>query len=253
MALVTAFVAIAPFGCGITADYSGLQGGTRDAAVDAATEASAHPSFCASLTKPVKLCSDFDEGAPLDTGWGATDGYGGQVVRVDTTAFSPPGSFFAAINPSGAPSSARLLQTVPTSSTHVRIELEMLAAPGDGTIELAVIHEVVSDGTTYGLFYQSVNHVLQVRLKTLKSDNTVFDKTWPIGAPPAGWTRVAIDMDVGAAGSFVVQHGGAIVASDTNLPTSTPSRTAMFVEVGVYSFAPTTAEARFDDVIVDWP
>lgn len=205
------------------------------------------------MTTPVKFCSDFDEGAPLESGWGAIDVYGGQAVRVDATAFSPPGSFFAAINPSGAPASARLLQAVPTTSPHVRVELEMLAAPGDGTIELAVIHETAPDGTTYGLFYQSVNHVLEVRLKTLMGDGTVFDKRWAIGPPSSGWTRVAIDVDVAVAGSFTVRHGGAIVASDTNVPTSTPSRTAMFVELGLYSFTPTSAEARYDDVIVDWP
>jgi hypothetical protein len=40
--------------------------------------------------------------------------------------------------------------------------------------------------------------------------------------------------------------------TETNVPTSTDSRTAMFVEVGFYSFTPASGQADFDNVLVDW-
>ena len=265
--------AAASLACGITADYSGLQGGARggldagsatDAAepIDVVADAtSPSPSdageagrpFCASLATPVKLCADFDEGGPVDAGWGATDVYGGAAISVGTNAYSLPGAFLSAINPGGAPSSARLLQAVPTQSPHVHVEVEMLLVPGSGTFELAVIHEVTADGTTYGLYCREVGGALQVQLRSLAGDGSVFDQVWPIGAPPTGWFRIDLDMDVSDTGAFTVQQEGKVVVSQTDVPTSTPSRTAMFVELGFYSFAPASGQASFDNAIVDWP
>ncbi len=263
--------------CGLTADFSGLQGGTlpdaslasgsdaalapdagapADATPDGTIDAGgsdAAPGFCASLATPVKLCTDFDEGQPVDAGWGATDLYGGQAINLTAMAFSPPSAFQSAVNPSGAPASARLLQALPTASPHVRLEFEMLLAPSDGTFELAVIHEVIGDGTTYGLFYREVGSALQVELLNLAGDGSVFDQTWPIGAPSSTWSHVVIDLEVADAGSFTVQQDGQVVVTQTNVPTSTPTRTALFVELGFYSFEPGSGEASFDNAIVDWP
>ncbi|HEY8090789.1 MAG TPA: hypothetical protein VIF09_23165, partial [Polyangiaceae bacterium] len=62
-------------GCGLTADFSGLQGGTRDggtleAALDGSSDDGAEAStgdagYCASLETPVHFCADFDEGQPV--------------------------------------------------------------------------------------------------------------------------------------------------------------------------------------------
>jgi hypothetical protein len=262
-------VAVCTVACGLTADFEGLQGGTRatteaganvDAASDAFAEASgdagteaAPATFCASLATPVKLCTDFDEGQPVDAGWYATDLYGGEAISVGTPAFSPPGAFQSAINPTGAPASARLEESLPTLSPHVHVEFEMLLTPSDGTLELAAVHEVTSDGTTYGLFYREVASALQVELKTLTDDGGMIDQVWPIGAPPATWTHVTIDMDVSDSASITVQQGGTAVVTETNQTTSTPSRTAMFVELGFYSFTPASGQASFDNAIVDWP
>jgi hypothetical protein len=269
-----ALASLASLACGLTADYSGLQGGTRfgpeagtatdasglgDARADAGFPADAGdagdagPSFCASLATPVKLCTDFDEGPPVETGWFATDVYGGAAISLTTNAFSAPGALLSTVNPSGAPSSARLEETVPTQSPSVHVEFELLLVPSDGTFELAAVHEVTSDGTTYGLFYREVASALQVQLRTLKADGSVFDQTWPIGAPPASWVRVDLDLNVADTGSFTVTQDGNVVASQTNVPTSTGKRTAMFVELGLYTFVPGTAQASFDDAIVDWP
>ena len=53
-------------------------------------------------------------------------------------------------------------------------------------------------------------------------------------------------------GSITVKHDGAVVASDPLVDTSTTARASMFVELGYYSDVADTAEAHFDNVIVDW-
>jgi hypothetical protein len=287
------FLAVGPLAliaCGLTADYSGLQGGLRlglsdgappppnaDATTDGALDApspvdgagpldagsrdgDAAPDasltsqgFCASLAVQVKLCDDFDEGQPIEAGWGAADLYGGEAIGLSSTAFSPPSSFSSAVNPGGAPSSARLLQTVPTQSPHVHAQFELLLTPSDGTFELGAIHQVTADGTTYGLYYREVKSLLQVQLRSLSSNGTLFDQTWPIGAPSSGWVKVDLDLVVDEdAGSFEVQQNGSVVVSETNEPTSTPSRTAMFFELGFYTFDPGSGTANFDDATLDW-
>ncbi len=135
----------------------------------------------------------------------------------------------------------------------MHVVFEMLLTPSDGTFELAAIHQVTADGTTYGLYYREVKSALQIQLRNLASDGTLVDQSWPIGAPSAGWVRVDIDLDVADAGSFTVQHDGKVVLTETSQPTSTPTRTAMFVELGFYSFDPGSGQAVFDNAIVDWP
>jgi hypothetical protein len=283
LSAVSAAVALLACACGLTADFSGLQGGTKggpDASAPAdaggladVTDAGGSPDegpadagdtgeggdggpgFCASRVTPVKLCTDFDEGKPVQTGWEATDVYGGAAISVGTPAFSGSGALLSAVNPSGAPSSARLEQTVPTQSPHVHLEFEMFLVPSTGTFELGAIHEVTSDGTTYGLFYREVGSTLQVQLRSLLADASVYDKTWPIGPPPSpsNWVRVALDMDVADMGSFTVTQDGTVVVTQTNVPTSTPSRADLFVELGMYTYAPASGQASFDNAIVDWP
>ncbi len=276
--LAAACVAVPGTACGLTADFSSLQGGpspTTDAAADATTDGSVDSAgdagpvgdapidaprtveaglgFCASLATSVKLCDDFDEGRPLDAGWGATDIYGGETASVDTSvSFSAPASFSSSVNPSDAPSSARLLQTVPTLSPHVHLEFEMLLPqPTDGTYELGVIHQVTANGTTYGLYLREVSQALQVELRTLEDDGGLYDQTWPVGPPSSTWSHVTIDLDVSDVGSFTVQVDGTVV-TQSGVPTSTLNRTAMFVELGLYTYVPGTSQASFDDAIVDW-
>jgi hypothetical protein len=247
--------------CGITADLSGLQGGTRgDAAAPA--EASAPPAeaavdgaagFCKSRAPAPKLCDDFDEGGPIGRLWTAIDVSDGQTVALDTVAFSSPGSFLSAINSSDAPATARLSQSLPVLASRVHIEFEMLLAPGPGSIEIAAVHEQTPDGTTYGLFYKFDQGNLALYLKTLGADGGVSTLLHTLGAAPANWMRVDIDFDIADAGRITVQHDGATVYDDTPVPTDTSARTSLFVELGLYSFQKATIQGNFDNVIVDWP
>ena len=258
--------------CGLTADFSNLQGGTRDAGVppsaeDGAAEdveaaapldapaegGDAHPGFCASLTTPVRFCDDFDEGQAIGDGWDATDVYQGSTAALDFTYYSPPASFLSQIDAASSPGSARLQKDLPIDTPHVHVEFKMLLPQISGqNFELCTLHEPVADGTTYGLFYKYQNGNLLVYVRTLDEDGGENDFVKQIAPPPSGWLDVAIDADISHSATVVVTHGGTVVVNATNVDTSTTNRASMFVELGYYSSNAASAIAHFDDVVVDW-
>jgi hypothetical protein len=250
--------------CGLTADFSGLQGGTRDAAAADATSADVvdggmggdgapDAGFCASQTTPVHFCADFDESATVAAGWSSTDIYQGSYAGVDVVYFSSPGSFLSSLDANSSPGSARLVEDVPTDTPHVHVAFEMLLPPlAAGNLEVCTLHQPVSDGTTYGVFYKYQDGNLLVYVRTLGDDGGEIDVVNQIGPPPSGWLHVEIDCDVSESGTIVVKHDGVVVVNDTNVDTSTMSRASMFVELGYYSFDPVSVIAHFDNVIVDW-
>jgi hypothetical protein len=256
--------------CGLTANFDGLQDGGPDAGHDTSTrldsgvadtsqgqdtgtepEGGTDAGFCESLTTPVHFCADFDEGAAVDAGWSGTDIYQGSTVSLDDVYFSRPSSMLSQISDNDAQGSARLVENVPTSTPHVHVEFELLLPPASGNFELCTLHQPVGD-TTYGVFYKYQDGNLLMYMRTLADDGGEIDVTNQIGAPPAGWLHVEIDCDVSESGTIVIKHDGAIVVNDMDVDTSTLSRASMFVEVGYYSFMPATAQASFDNVIVDW-
>jgi hypothetical protein len=256
--------------CGLTADYSGLQGGMRDAGggddvgvgVEAATEAgvdagseAAPPDagFCASLSPQPQFCADFDEGQPVNAGWSLTDVWQGSSIAVDGTYYSPPGSFLSQIFAASSPGSARLEEALPTNPSHVHVEFRLLIPQiATGNFEVCTLHEPVANGTTYGVFYKYQDGQLLMYVKTLADDGGQVEFTGKIGPPPTGWLHVEIDTDVSPSATVVVKHDGAVVLNAPNVNTSTDTRASMFVELGYYSFNPATALAHFDDVVIDW-
>jgi hypothetical protein len=261
-AAIALFGAASVIACGLTADFSGLQGGVRDAGADTPITvsdaggeretAAADAGFCASLTTPVNFCADFDEGAAVGAGWSSTDVYQGSSAIVDYTYFSPPGSFLSSINADASPGSARLQEDLPIDTPHVHVEFEMLLPQLQGNFEICTLHEPVADGTTYGVFYKYQDGNLLVFVRTLDDDGGEVDVVSQIGPPPTGWLHVEIDSDVSESGTIVVKHDGTVVVNDTNVNTSTLTRASMFIELGYYSADPATALAHFDNVIVDW-
>jgi hypothetical protein len=256
-----AVVSAATIACGLTADFSGLQGGARDAgdlgeAGDAALDVdggSPDAGFCASRVPAPKLCADFDEGKPLDFGWTLLDTSAGQTTRVDSTALSPPGSFLSAIAPVNGTSSARLQESLPVLASRVHIEFAMLLAPGDpGPFELCALHEVTGDGQTYGIFYKEEQGKLLVYMDTVDADGGKTQAIYPLGAPSSSWMNVVIDIKVGDQGSVSVTQDGVMLVNSINVATSTQTRAQLYVELGFYAFASATASAHFDNVVVDW-
>jgi hypothetical protein len=272
--------------CGLTADFSGLQGGTRpsgegglvDAEAETEAEATALPpaeggivgaeaeggepqtdashevdaGYCASLGTPVQFCDDFDEGQAVGAGWDATDVYQGSNVLLDFTYYSPPASFLSEIDQNDSPASARLQKDLPIDTPHVHFEFEMLLPQVDGNFELCTLHEPVADGTTYGVFYKEQGGNLLVFVRTLVEDGGESDFTQNIGPPPSNWFHVTIDTDVSPSAHLVVTHDSTVVVDASNVNTSTLTRASMFVELGYYSATAASAIAHFDNVIVDW-
>jgi hypothetical protein len=268
--------------CGLTADFSGLQGGSSDAGLvdasspprDGATDASPFDAgaladassdalvsdevatgFCESLSPQPKLCADFDEGEPVGTGWTLFDTSPGQTVSVDTsTSVSPPGSFLSMIEGNdGAPESARLAESLPVLSNHVHAAFDLLYMGGDGPFEIFAVHELTSDGTTYGLFYKLQGGQLLVYIVSLLEDGGLAQYVYPLGAPPSTWISVDIEMDIAESADVVVTQNGAVVVNAIGIDSSTQSRAQLFVEVGLYSPNAADAQANLDNVVVDWP
>jgi hypothetical protein len=255
VAFVCALLAAYAVACGLTADVSGLQGGTRDGGPpDAApTAESGTPGFCASLAPPPRFCADFDEGGPIGGDWTLIDLSFGQTVALDTSlSFSPPASFLSTVNTNDAPASARLQESLPLLSTHAHVTFEMLLGPGAGSFELAAVHEVTSDGVTYGLFYKFDGHNLSLYLRTLGADGGEITFTHDIGPPPPKWMNVDIDLDITDSATIVVKHDGSTVFNQSGVPTSTASRASLYVEIGVYNFKAAAIQANFDNITIDW-
>ncbi len=263
LAIAAPFALLVPLGaCGLTADFSGLQGGTaHDAATltdasagDAGTPPTPDAGFCASLSPQPRFCADFDQGHPLGTGFTITDLTAGATAKVDTVAYSPPGSFLSAFSAdTPAPVSSRLQQSIPILARRVHIEFQMLIDPSAGSFELCVIHQTTSDGVTYGLFYKEDNDgKLVAYLKTLGADGGLIQKNDIIGAPPSTWIHVEMDIVVDDAGSYTVKHNGFVVAAQPSVSTSTQARMDMYVDFGFYSPKSGAAHAHFDNIVVDW-
>jgi hypothetical protein len=129
----------------------------------------------------------------------------------------------------------------------------MLLPSGGGPYELFAIHEVTQDGSTYGVFYKLINGNLSLYVGTLGDDGGLIANTYPLGPPPATWLHVEMDVEISDTASITVKHDGAVVVSETNVPTATHSRQTLFAELGFYSFTAATARVNFDDVVIDWP
>ena len=173
-------------------------------------------------------------------------------MKVDSVAFSGPGSMLSAITTDDVPASARLEETVPFQATQLHVELEMLLPSGGGPFELCAIHESSPGAPDYGLFYKEEKGSLVVYLGTVEEDGGLAQYVYPLGAPSAQWLHVAIDFGLGDSGSVVVRHDGAVVVDATGVPTATAGATQLFVALGFYSPTAATARANFDDVVVDW-
>jgi hypothetical protein len=268
--------------CGLTADFSGLQGGTLDggggdASIpppgrDGGAEGSGHPGdggdgppatgeggagdagFCASLATQPRFCDDFDEGQDVGAGWSASDVYPGSSVVLDYTYYSPPASFLGSIQASSTPASARLQEDLPLDTPHVHMEFEALLPQlsGNFNFEVCALHQPVGDGTTYGVFYKYSDGNLNVYVRTRDDDGGESDYMGTIGPPPSGWLHVEIDTDVSPSATIVVKHQGVVVLNAPNVDTLTSTRASMFVELGYYSADPATAIAHFDNVVIDW-
>ena len=278
-ALTALFELFGGAACGLTADFSGIQGGTAgtptvdgstfdsgdnlldaspDAGLDAGDEDQASSDdgapkpFCASLPTAPKLCADFDEGQPVSAGWTLIDTSDGQNVGLDPLAYSKPSSFGSVLLPVGSPASSRLQESLPLLATKVHIEFRMLVTPVAGSFELCALHQDTPQGVVYGVFYKLVDQLIFVQIRNIDASGNETNIGHTLTAP-TDWMKVDIDIDVGNPGNVIVKHDDVIVVNELGIPTSTPDRTKLFVELGFYSQNKASIKANFDNVIIDWP
>lgn len=120
--VIAVVVAIACAACGITADFSGLQGGAPLPPTPPPT------SSCASRTPVPTFCDDFDH-EPLPGVWDVFHQVGGSLAIDPGAHVSAPSSLVARF---AALTAGQLLDTT------LRKRLALPAAPGRTTFELAV-------------------------------------------------------------------------------------------------------------------
>jgi hypothetical protein len=270
--LVAALVPLLVTGCGLTADFDGIQGGAprvtapgtdaappEDAALpDAAADSSDAPTmapFCAgrhASASPPRFCADFDEAGAVSAGWTLVDASIGATVAKGGVAYSPPAAFFSAVDPTTTHSSARLQEALPLLASRVHVELRMLVAPEAGDYELCVVHEDTAQGINYGVFYKLIAGNLVVDVRAPADGGVPGARSFALGPPAASWMHVVLDVDLGDPGHVTVQHDGRTVL-DQAVTTAAPARTKLFVDVGLYSDARASMQASFDDVVIDWP
>lgn len=200
------------------------------------------------------LCDDFDDGVPIGQHWSSVDLESANgFVKLDTAySKSPPTSFFSQINQGSSPGSARLKQFLKNSDAKVHMECDMLLQPSAGNFELFVLHLQPLSGETFGVFYDLQDGKLVVFVKSLLPDGGTFKPpTRNLGAPIAQWMHVEIDIEIAEHGKIVVKHGADVVMNELDVNTST-TRDQTFVELGLYSFTPTSGggSANFDNVVI---
>lgn len=268
---------VAVVACGLTADFSGLQGGPlpspdasagdaepdEDADADGDADVPDGP-FCQRRrdggTPIDDLCADFDDLAKTswgDFGWTDAEVAEGGTNQLSALAFSPPRAYATAIKAGPYPSLARLVREAPTNISRVHAEFRVRLDDRAGDNELLVLHlDDPATSTDGGLFYKEKDRrmVLETRVpgECATPNKCVLDLG---GAPlPGAWLSVSIDAVLGdaSAGRFRVLHDGKTVADQSNQATRVPGATRVFFTMGLYAFQPGDKGASFDDVALDW-
>lgn len=127
-----ASVAVAPLACGLTADFTGLQGGAASAVPTTSTSSSS----CASRSPAPTFCDDFDH-ETLPGAWDVFHSVGGSMLIDPGSHVSPPSSLLAAFAP---------LQPGQLLDTALRKRFTLPPSRGTTTFALAV--EPVAADTT---------------------------------------------------------------------------------------------------------
>jgi hypothetical protein len=245
--------------CGLTADFSNLQGGHADLDGGHDGETGAQGSdggFCASRKQrdpALKLCADFDTVATEDFLWSGKDLQNGGLTALSTEHFSAPKSFESELK-AGGEGSARLKLGSPLRLSHVHAEFRLKLVPIDGDYELFGFHEDTSDGKSYGVFYKVKALMLGYEIRTPPAC-ALPNPCWvDIVRVKPDWMGVEIDFDVSADANatLTIKHDGSVVVSHANKKTSSGSSTNTYFELGLYGFQPDAAKAYFDDVVIDW-
>jgi hypothetical protein len=238
-------------------DAAQSDGPTPDAPVEGGNADAGR--WCDSLSPAPMFCDDFDDQGPL-TRW--TDFFvrAGATIGRDGTDFrSSPNSLLAVSPPANTPSGANVHLDTSATKSKVHVAYDMRIDARDKSVGYAEINYIDIDAPIPLDFYMRVfddpNSTSTITSEA-NVDGGVLAHDVPLSGAPRfdTWTRVTVDIDVGAAHSMTVTIDGqtaAVQPLESNLYAPGP----MIVKLGVgYTGSPTTSDwrIRYDNATIDW-
>lgn len=217
------------------------EGGTNDAGQDSAT------SFCASLNPKPKFCSDFDDGASLVVaGWG---------VNVD-----PPDAGSVTIDPMGrdrscalakldAPQScsyARPTRTFVTDGKGLRVAYAFRPSSTKWQGDAAFSVVALQGGCRLLYHFDGANASLHLQFGSPEQDESFG---WAVTPKLDAWSK--IETTISADANITITVDG-VIALSRALSAGCGFGTSVFVAPGLHCESD-PHEARYDDVVVDYP
>lgn len=236
----------------------GDAGGTADAALDGASPDGAPATLsrgCAFTPAP-RFCEDFESGSNLAASWDLQNS--GSTVDYDPLAFAGTRGARAAMTNAPSCSFARMdknwenTQAKSVVETHFKVRPSSAAKSADGEVAVVAfqLDKPASSDRCAAILLVAPNEMTVVLQNTGASDvRRTIGGTIPFDA----WSEIGMKYVAGSSTSLVVTHqieGGPIV--ETTLATPCPVLGGA-VRLGLGLHCETgTAEARYDDVWLDW-
>mgnify|MGYP001192679049 CR=1 FL=1 len=237
-----------------TADAA-LDAGPPDAPAEAAVEAGddAGTGFCQALSPKPRFCDDFDDGV-LANGWDQLTVLTGSSAELDTSVRrSAPSAFVALTRAAGANDAAHVHMRKALAGTPTVARMEMSlhmsdTAPQTGAVAVATLD--MATNHLFTLYLRDDDPTTPAPALVEIAGAARSRIVLPRVPPPGTWTRVAIEIDLGAAKARVRYDGALVVEGDIS---ATPAALDPTFRVGVYAFGPLPAlVTRFDDVVFDF-
>lgn len=234
-----------------------------DAPAEAAADATVVPPKpdggsppCASIVPKPVFCDDFDDG-DLKDDWEVLNVSAGSSATLDTTGYaSPPASFAAQTKAVVAQDAAFAHVRTTVTGTPSRVRLAFSAYFPRTTLDkgmLAIATVDVSQSHFFTLFLRDGDP--DAPGPTLEESVPGTTTRHVLGSPPPAnaWTRIVVDLDLAAGKASVTWD--ATKALDGAAIATTPTAVDPTIRIGaLYVYGPQDAfEARFDDVLVEYP
>lgn len=210
---------------------------------------------CAAIQPKPAFCDDFDDG-DLKDDWEVANVSVGSSVSLDTTGYaSPPASFAARTKAIAAQDAAFAHLRTTVTGTPTRVRLSFTAFFPTTTLTKGMLAIATVDVSTSHFF------TLFLRDNDPDAPGPTLEESLPgtttrhvLGSPPPAnaWTRIVVDIDL-AAGKASVSWDGTKALDGATIGTA-PAQDPTIRIGALYDYGPQDAfEARFDDVLVEYP
>ena len=242
-----------------------------DAGADAAREAGAEASGCATVMG-AQFCDDFDDPRDLPRDWTQQEALGGSLALSNAGAFSPPRVLVVealAANPGENHAHVRLQKTFAARPSEVHLELQVRAEPTPGALaidagmlppnaKVASISLGADDGSSYSVAYATTPPgralLAENTFDAMTQVSIAFAGDYDYVAPsPRVWTRVTVDLVKGAdagAATITLRLDGKVVLTRATLPSTALTNGKLAITVGLPQSNVLPHAVVVDDVVV---